>query len=99
MKDWAAGVENNRVEIIQILRVVFQLLLVSASVTPTSALTAAARPRSAPSVTVARREVVCRVMRRILLAIARAAATLVAPPFLSAGQHQGAPQKVNVSFR
>ena len=50
------------------------------SVTPTSALTAVARPRSATNAMAGRREVACRVigMRRILLAIGCVAATLVA---------------------
>src|SRR5580765_8016420 len=71
------------------------------SVTPTSALIAVARPRSAAASAMAgRREVVCRVtgMRRILLAIGCVAATLLAPPSLVAQQPQAARPKVLAFF-
>src|SRR5580765_1748287 len=71
------------------------------SVTPTSALIAVARPRSAAASAIAgRREVVCRVtgMRRILLAIGCLAATLLTPPSLVAQQPQAARPKVLAFF-
>src|SRR5258705_12410259 len=70
------------------------------SVTPTSAPTAVARPKSAASAMAGRREVVCRVigMRRILLAIGCVAATLLAAPSLVAQPPQAARPKVLAFF-
>src|SRR5262245_38684444 len=70
------------------------------SVTPTSAVTAAASPRSAASVMAPRREVGCRIirMRRILLAIGCLAAILLAPRSVVAQQSQAPRPKVLAFF-